>query len=746
MFRKPPGDQVTFGQFRFSAERTFPKKSNGEDGTTRYYEVVHPPDSLDSLDSPVSGPNSKKSILGKSRFRSSWWLVIAAPLTFFLLLEGGLRLFGVGHPAAFFRPEIIGGKPYFVGDPAFFLSFFPPSLVPYVDPVAVSERKRPDAYRIFVLGESAALGTPNSAFGFSRILDRMLRQRYPGIRFEIVNVSATAVNSHVLVPIAAACARRNPDLFIVYAGNNEVVGPYGPGTVFTPFAGSRAFIKASIALKRTRVGQWLGAEIRKAGGTGGAPVRWEGMEMFHDRTVSRDDPRLESVYANFQTNLRDILGHAQSSGAEVIFCTMGTNLRDNAPFASLPAPGLGEKERREWERHFREATDLAAEGKNDQALQSFDSALAIDASPAELHFGLGVCLLQSGQSARAADEFQQAEDRDALRFRADSRINAILRATARAAGSQGVPSGASPGVLKRVYMADADSAFRSASAGGLPGGDLFYEHVHLRFAGNHLLASTVLPKVDSALESAGRIASIPSDPPLALAQCRKDLALTGWDGLAMVGKILAMVGRPPFTAQRGHAERMAGLQSERDALNLYTANDSLQKALDEYMAAIAAYPDDPILHRDLAGFLYTCDQLPQAEAQYREALAAFPQDTRSRQMLAKCLAEQGRMEEAADEYAMGLRYEPDSPEMHNGLANGLARTGNLAGAVREYGLALKDNPPLPEIHFNLSKAYSGLGETGKAVEQLRSALRLDPAFTQASQELERLQGLGNEGR
>ena len=35
----------------------------------------------------------------------------------------------------------------------------------------------------------------------------------------------TAIDSHVTVEIARDCTAHQPDLFIVYLGNNEVVGP-----------------------------------------------------------------------------------------------------------------------------------------------------------------------------------------------------------------------------------------------------------------------------------------------------------------------------------------------------------------------------------------------------------------------------------------------------------------------------------------------------------------------------------------
>ena len=77
------------------------------------------------------------------------------------------------------------------------------------------------------------MGDPDFAYGFSRYLQVMLRQRFPSMKFEIVNAGMVAINSHVILEMARQFADYKPDLFLVYAGSNEVVGPYGPGTVLT---------------------------------------------------------------------------------------------------------------------------------------------------------------------------------------------------------------------------------------------------------------------------------------------------------------------------------------------------------------------------------------------------------------------------------------------------------------------------------------------------------------------------------
>ena len=105
----------------------------------------------------------------------------------------------------------------------------------------------PDTYRIFVLGESAAMGDPDPAYGFSRYLEVMLRERFPNTKFEVINTGIVAIDSHVILPIARELARYKPDLFIVYAGNNEVVGPYGPGTALTGSSLNLSAIRTSIS-------------------------------------------------------------------------------------------------------------------------------------------------------------------------------------------------------------------------------------------------------------------------------------------------------------------------------------------------------------------------------------------------------------------------------------------------------------------------------------------------------------------
>ena len=130
------------------------------------------------------------------------------PTLLFLLLEITLRVVGYGFPAAATVKCELDGKDAYCNNIKFGWRFFPRNIsrdsVPFIFPAD----KPHDTYRIFILGASAAQGVPDSAFCFGRFLQVMLRQRYPQVNFEVINIAMAAINSHVVLQIAKDCARQ----------------------------------------------------------------------------------------------------------------------------------------------------------------------------------------------------------------------------------------------------------------------------------------------------------------------------------------------------------------------------------------------------------------------------------------------------------------------------------------------------------------------------------------------------------
>ena len=316
-------------------------------------------------------------------------VVILAPVLFFTLLEAGLRVGGYGYPTTFFVGPDANGVCR--TNLQFGWRFFPRSIARTPVPCVLSA-KPAGAIRIFVLGSSAAQGIPDPSFGVGRILEVLLRERYPDMKFEVVNGAMTAINSHVAVEIARDCAAHQPDLFVVYMGNNEVVGPYGPGTVFQQWSPSLRFIRANVWLKSTRTGQLLDDAIGWLHPRKGANTAWQGLEMFMDNPVAADDPRLPVVYDDFRQNLADICQIARRAGAGVVLSTVAVNLKDCPPFASQHRSDLSADDLTKWKALYQAGVELEGKEKWQQAIAKYEAAAKIDDRFAELAFRRGRCL------------------------------------------------------------------------------------------------------------------------------------------------------------------------------------------------------------------------------------------------------------------------------------------------------------------------------------------------------------------
>ena len=310
---------------------------------------------------------------------------IIFPLIFLAAIELTLRLVGFGFPASAIQTFKSDGTKKYCENAKFAWQFFPPNIAREFEPFIFDAAKKTDTYRIFIAGASAAQGVPDSAYSFARILNVMLRKRYPQVNFEVINTTMTAINSHVVLPIVKDCAKHDPDLFIVYLGNNEVVGPYGAADVFGGFSTNLSLVRFGIAARTTRTGQMLAGLTGIAEDPDEVIMSWGGMEMFLDRQLRASDRRLETVYSHFRRNLEDIRDAALDANAQIILCTVGSNLKDCPPFASLHRADLNETRKSEWNRIYQQGIDLETRGDFTNAIESFLAASAIDDTYAELH-------------------------------------------------------------------------------------------------------------------------------------------------------------------------------------------------------------------------------------------------------------------------------------------------------------------------------------------------------------------------
>ncbi|MFO1475757.1 MAG: tetratricopeptide repeat protein [Verrucomicrobiota bacterium] len=641
--------------------------------------------------------------------------IVLAPALFFLLLELALGIAGFGYPTSFFLHKQSADRRLLVENDKFGWRFFGKDLARTPYPMSYPDPKPGGTVRVFVFGESAAAGDPQGEFAFSRILGVLLQARYPGVHFEIINTALAAIDSNVILPIARESAGLQGDLWIVYMGNNEVVGPYGAGTVFGPQTPPLPLIRASIALKGTRTGQWLD-QLRSAPAhrPSGTNEEWGGMSMFVQNKVAQDDPRMPRVYDHFRSNLEDILRAGRQAGAGIILCTVGSNLKDCAPFASLHKPGLSETQLADWTAAFDKGVAAQEAGQFESAVDSFRLASQIDNNYAELHFRWGQCSLALGQDADALREFTLARDLDALRFRADSRLNGIIRETASSPGFRG------------IGLVDAAGMFASLSPRGIPGSELFYEHVHLNFTGNYLLARAVADQAAALLPESVRSRAAAGSEWLSAEQCATRLTWTPWNAFKSYGEIYYRLHQPPFTLQADHTVQLDRVRAAIDSLQPAIRPAAMRQDLAAVKQAAEASPDDWIIAKNLSVIQRLAGDIPGAADSMERVTRQLP-------LNADAWAEYGQVLLLARRYPDAVKVFDEMARLDNGSAGAwfgkgqaLYQQGDIAGAAQAFNQAIALKPDFSLAHWWLGRALEKQGQAEFAQREYRRAIEYRP--------------------
>ena len=669
--------------------------------------------------------------------------MVLGPLLLLLILEAGLRLAGVGHPMSFFLPMQIHGKDCLIENDRFGWRFFGPEMARNPFPFVIPKVKAPDTVRVFVFGESAAYGDPQPEFGLCRVLEALLDGRFPDKHFEVINTAMTAINSHVILPIARDCAAQKGDFWVIYMGNNEVVGPYGSGTVFGPQAANLALVRAGVAFKATRIGQALGMLVRHFQKRPINQSEWGGMIMFVDHQIRQEDRGMATVYASFERNLSDIIDTGVRSGAKVVVSTVARNLKDCGPFASEHRAGLRAEELSRWDDCYQAGIRAQEAGRAAEAIASFQQAVKIDDSYAEAHFRQGQCSLALGQEAEAWRQFALACDQDTLRFRADSRINEIIRRVASNRQREG------------VQLLDAEEVMARQSPHGVAGEEFFYEHVHLNFEGNYLVARALAEQI-------GHVLSAGVEHPWPTADdCARRLGWNDSTRRAAEMDILSRLNDRPFRQQANNRQQYQRLLEQIERLEPATLPDSLREEKARTQAAADAAPGDWILLENLANLQQqtgdtagaieslkrVANMLPHSPDAWQglglalegakrdeEAIAAFQEATRLRpesvvgmNSVAELFAREGRTEEAAREFQQVLRQKPYWGPAHLGLGKALEAMGKPQEAKKHFEEALKNRMNTPQSYNTLAKFSFQKGWYDAAVTNFTDSLRLYPA-------------------
>jgi len=402
--------------------------------------------------------------------------------------------------------------------------------------------KPPGVFRIFFIGGSSVQGVPYGRNAtMCAFLETLLQAAWPDVRVEVINCGVSAVNSYSLRAWTPELMQYQPDLLIVYAGHNEFYGFYGPGSLHGVGTSRRAVL-AHMWFRELRLGQVVRDAVNAVRSSPPPETAATLMElMARNRLIRLDSPTYTACRENFRANLDDIVHAAQAEGVPVVLCGLVSNERDLVPMVSANREGLGNDRLARWREPFQQASAMIAASRWDEALTALTAAAQIDDTHAELVYRMAQCHEKSGRFDEARKLYRRARDLDALRFRATTEFNEVIRGAA----------------ASRAAYVDTVAAFEAACPNGLIGWNLVTDHLHPTARGHYLIARAICESLAANRE---KLALRPM-PPGALVSSEDAAERQGCDELTELVaslQILKLMAAYPFAGSpnAGHAKEL----------------------------------------------------------------------------------------------------------------------------------------------------------------------------------------------
>lgn len=565
----------------------------------------------------------------------------------------------------------------------------------WFNPQSFPVRKADGVQRVFCVGGSTTYGRPyDDATSFCGWLRAFLPAADPSRRWEVVNAGGISYASYRIVRLMEELDDHEPDLFIVYTGHNEFL----ERRTYDRLLRTPALIRdlGSLASK-LRTYSLLSDVLYPT-----ADVLDSEIDNILDESIGpedyhRDDVMRDAVVEHFRVSLERMTRIAAGSGAELVFVTPASNVRDFSPFKSEPSAGLDETDVREVERLEASIREHLERREYERAATLADDALALDPRNADLLFLRGRALLALDRIADAERALTAALDEDVAPLRAPSRL---VRTVGDVAAATSTP------------LVDFVAITEAASSDGIPGDEQFLDHVHPSIESNRLLALALLDE----LIDMGLVETAPtwSDEAVAIITARVkggvDAAANA-QALANVGRVLSWAGKQ----EEALSLVEQATEMTRDPHTLYQTvtvlmrNGRFEEALAFADEAARLSPDVATVRRIHGVVLSESGRPAEALRELEAAARLDPTMTDVHYHLGVVLSDLGRTDRAERQYRLAIEAEPGNADALNNLGILLAQRGDVAGAVDLFRRAVEAAPDHPDAARNLARARRMLG-------------------------------------
>ena len=548
--------------------------------------------------------------------------------------------------------------------------------------------------RVFTVGGSTTYGRPfDDGTSFTAWLREYLRAAAPERAWEVVNAGGISYASYRVASLMEELTEYEPDLFVIYSGNNEFLEKRTYGDPLAePTVGSRG----RPAPRRTRLWALGTRALRAATPRDASRYEMAGeVEELLDSSAgvdfyNRDPVFHRQVVDHYRLNLGRMIEIARAAGAEVILVTIPVNEKGFGPFKSQHGDGLPAPDRARHAELLAAAAAALDAGDDDLALARALAAVALDGLHAEGHFLLGSAQLAAGDEAAAAASFERAIAEDVCPLRALPEMN---RAIAEAAARHG------------VELVDFRARLKEpAAAGGLPrllGGEQFLDHAHPNVETHGLLGRALF---DRMVEMG--LATAPPD------------RLAGLDE-AVRGEILVRVDEEDY----------ARAFEDLSQVLLWAGKKSEAETYARQAAAVRVSGWE--VHYNAGLVQLDAGRLEAAEASLLDAVRADPNAAPAWDQLGASRARQGDLDGALEAGRRAVELDPGAANAWNNLGTTHLVRGEPELAAAAARRAVEIAPRFADAHNNLGVAYFDLGRLDEAMAAYDRAVELRPGFAQA---------------
>ncbi|MBN1407304.1 MAG: tetratricopeptide repeat protein [Calditrichaceae bacterium] len=584
------------------------------------------------------------------------------PFLLLFIIEIILRVFNLGESFQLFQ---MNGN-YWTINRNICTKYFSKNDLSIPQPIEqkIAVHKSDRTYRIVCLGGSTTAGFPYTEnINYPYFINKILQHKFPELEIQVINLGISAIGSSVILDLLPQIQTIDPDLVLIYFGHNEFYGALGTASV-EYVSKYPILIKSLLWLRSLYFYQSLShlANIIPDNNQDKTLMS----ALIGDLALPHRGEVYNITHNLFKNNLIQIVDLLKSEGIPVILSTLTCNIRDQIPLDELSG-----------------IVDSDSSAKS-IAYNKYLNALN--------H-------MKNKEYLNAKECFIEAKDLDQLRFRASSDLNMIIK------------------LVSQVYdipLVDMDMCFFRNSVDGIPGRDLFNEHLHPNEKGYELMAKAYVDSISFMINKL-RICSFKANK---LSDDYVSSLYSSLDVLIGEIKIQKLLDQFPFNGKVNFT------------FSYYCDPIVFELAKQQVNGNI--YWDEA--HYKLAEYYITKDQDTDAEREYNIVINAYPNIAVPYYKLAALYENNMNWKQSIKYYEQALSLNPELSFIYAKVGIMYLNLNQPDKSVAVLNKLISSEPLLQKltliqkkkVHYFIGLAYSSQGDYKSAAKMLKIALSFDP--------------------